>query len=175
MSWNNGLEWKKFKERMKKQAAWYRKEGMTEEQIQAMYEFDLAEFLRNRREAEHTQPIDCCIDDFDDETQNYLATKFPESFSTGMGVDYSNRYWWIDTIENNDLAEAVESLLDCEKEIITLYVYEGYSPREIAEDILHVCPSLVYKKIERIRKKLSRFSKSAFYRNLTFDGGVDNE
>ncbi len=175
MNWNNGAERKAFEERMKKQAEWYRKEGMTEEQIQAMYEFDLREFKSNRREIMHTVSLNCCIDDFDDDTQNYLAKTYLQSFTAGEEINYSNRYWWIGAIDNDDLAETVEGLLDCEKEIITLLVYEGYSVNEIANDYLHISPRVVYKKIERIRKKLSKFSKSAFYGKLTFDGGVDNE
>ena len=52
MSWNNGYETKKFEARQKKQAEEYRALGMTEEQIQAMYEFDLEQFKSERR---HTQ------------------------------------------------------------------------------------------------------------------------
>ena len=44
MSWNNGYERKKFEARQKKQAEEYKAQGMTEEQIKALYEFD----LRNR-------------------------------------------------------------------------------------------------------------------------------
>lgn len=49
MSWNNGYETKKFEARQKKQAEEYRALGMTEEQIQAMYEFDLEQFKSERR------------------------------------------------------------------------------------------------------------------------------
>lgn len=37
MSWNNGYERKKFEQEQKAQAKEYRKCGMNEEQIQAMY------------------------------------------------------------------------------------------------------------------------------------------
>ena len=48
MSWNNAYETKKFEAKQKKQAEEYRALGMTEEQIQAMYEFDLEQFNRER-------------------------------------------------------------------------------------------------------------------------------
>ena len=44
MSWNDGYERRKFEARQKKQAEEYRALGMTEEQIQAMYEFDLEQY-----------------------------------------------------------------------------------------------------------------------------------
>ena len=52
MSWNDGYERRKFEAKQKKQAEEYRALGMTEEQIQAMYEFDLEQFKSERR---HTQ------------------------------------------------------------------------------------------------------------------------
>ena len=55
MAWNNGLERMKFEAEQAKLAAEYHAAGMTEEQIQQMYEFDLEVFNGNRRFAEHTQ------------------------------------------------------------------------------------------------------------------------
>lgn len=55
MSWNDGYERKMFAKRQKKQAEEYRALGMTEEQIQAMYEFDLEQFKSERRNRMHTQ------------------------------------------------------------------------------------------------------------------------
>ena len=55
MAWNNGLERMKFEAEQKKLAAEYRAAGMSEAQIQQMYEFDLEVFNSNRRFAEHTQ------------------------------------------------------------------------------------------------------------------------
>ena len=48
MSWNDGYERKKFMAKMKKQAEEYRAAGMTEEQIKAMYEFDLGVYKSDR-------------------------------------------------------------------------------------------------------------------------------
>ena len=54
MSWNNGYERKKFELAQRRQAAKYRKLGMTEEQIEAMYKFDLEQFKSERRFYSHT-------------------------------------------------------------------------------------------------------------------------
>lgn len=48
MSWNNGYERRKFEQAQKSQAKEYRKYGMNEEQIQAMYLQDLQEYRNNR-------------------------------------------------------------------------------------------------------------------------------
>ena len=44
MAWINGLERKRFNEEQKRLAEQYRAAGMTEEQIEQMYQFDLVEF-----------------------------------------------------------------------------------------------------------------------------------
>ena len=55
MSWNDGYERRKFEAGQKKQAEEYRALGMTEEQIQAMYEFDLEQYKSDRCHYSHTQ------------------------------------------------------------------------------------------------------------------------
>jgi fucose permease len=78
MSWNNGHRRKQFEEKQKKQAEEYRVLGMTEEQIQAMYEFDLEQFKSDRNYYSHTQPLSAS--DFDegkeDESESTLFLKF---------------------------------------------------------------------------------------------------
>ena len=64
MSWNNGYETKRFEARQKKQAEEYITLGMTEEQIQEMYEFDLEQFKSERRHRMHTQQF--TSSDFDE-------------------------------------------------------------------------------------------------------------
>lgn len=53
MGWNNAYERKKFEAKQKKQAEEYRALGMSEEQIQIMYEFDLEQFNSNRSYYSH--------------------------------------------------------------------------------------------------------------------------
>lgn len=48
MSYNYAREKRKFDAEWKRKALWYRKEGMSEEDIEAMYRFDLAQFNRDR-------------------------------------------------------------------------------------------------------------------------------
>ena len=66
VSYNHGLEEKIFEEQWSKTAEEYRKSGMTEEQIVAIYEFDRKVFNSDRRYRERT------IDLFDNPSMKKL-------------------------------------------------------------------------------------------------------
>ena len=55
MSFNNGLERKKFENTWKKLRMEYAAAGMSKADIEEMYQFDLDMFRSERRYAEHTQ------------------------------------------------------------------------------------------------------------------------
>lgn len=84
MAWNNGLERKKFEAEQAKLAAEYRAAGMSEEQIQQMYEFDLSVFNSNRRFAEHTQQFPESPFEDGDEGQSPLYERFPEALTVSI-------------------------------------------------------------------------------------------
>ena len=86
MSYNHGLEEKKFKEQWQKTAEEYRKAGMTEKQIAEIYEFDREVFNSNRRYREKTVGL------FDNSNSRTLTVY--DDYST------NNRYGWIDEIED---------------------------------------------------------------------------
>ena len=91
MSWNNGYERKKFEERMKKQAEEYRREGMTEKQIQAMYDFDLAQFNSDRKYYRHTQEYEASsFDEGVDDSDNALLNRNADAFSVSYEEQYFN-------------------------------------------------------------------------------------
>ena len=118
MEWNNGLERKKFEEKMAKQASEYRRLGMSEEQIQAMYEYDKAEFNRERREAIHNQPLLGSIEDMEEEGQNPLLLRYSDRLSVELEQDEGDPFWWIDTLENEALIKAVRRLSYQEKMLL---------------------------------------------------------
>ena len=90
MSWNNGYERKKFMARMKKQAEEYRAAGMTEEQIQAMYEYDLDVFRSDRNYYEHTQEYEASsFEEGVDDSDNALLDRYADQFS----VSCEDRYF----------------------------------------------------------------------------------
>lgn len=147
MSWNDGKERKLFEKRQAILAEQYREVGMTEEQIQQMYEFDLAVYRSERIFYTHTQALEINFDDEDvGEVSNFLLECRAECFR-----NYSNRFWWVDELER--LYSVVKHLSDEEKELITLYVFDGYTQKEIA-NILHCPKSTLNDRMTRIKKKI---------------------
>ncbi len=136
MSWNNGYERRKFEAEQKKLAEEYRALGMSEEKIQAMYEFDLAQFNSKRRYYMHTQEFS--TSDFEegesDDSESTLLHKFFDELTVTIEYgSYSSRYWWIEEIEDEELAGRVRKLTAEEIEILTLVAFEGYSQVDAAE------------------------------------------
>ena len=145
MSWNNGKERKLFEKRQAILAEQYRSVGMTEEQIQQMYQFDLAVFRSERVFYTHTQALEINFDDEDvADVSNYLL-----ECQTEIYRDYSNRYWWMDELEK--LYKAALSLSDDEKELVTLYVFEGYTQKQIA-DKMNCSQVAIFKRLNKIKK-----------------------
>ena len=68
MGKNYAIERAKFERQQRQQAKQYRKLGMDEEQIQTMYEFDLATFRSDWRYEKHTQGL--AASSFGDGTQD---------------------------------------------------------------------------------------------------------
>lgn len=136
MAWINAYERNKFDEEQKRLAEEYRATGMTEYQIEQMQQFDLDLFRGERNYQMHTQPIDMrgFEENNQDESDNSLLKKFLEVMSCTMELDESakNRYWWIDMIENVSIVEKIKSLQQCDIELITLIVFEGYSQTDAA-------------------------------------------
>lgn len=136
MSWNDAYERRKFKENQKKQAAEYRALGMTEEQIQALYEFDLEQFRSDRRFYSHTQPLTASdfVEGKEDESESTLLLKFFDELTVTIdNCGEKSRYWWVDEIGDDDLLSGVKYLTQQQIEILTLIVFENYSQKEAAE------------------------------------------
>lgn len=158
MGWNDGIERKKFETRMKKQAEEYRAAGMTEEQIQAMYEFDLAQYKSDRRFYSHTQSLEVHEfedDDEGDESDNSLLKKFPEALTATDEDKYfsSTRFGWIESVKNEKLYDYLHDLDDLDLEILTMTVHEGYQLFELSE-VLKVPYRTVKFRFAKIKKNI---------------------
>ena len=160
MGWNNGMERKKFEERMKKQAKEYRAAGMTEEQIQAMYEFDLAQFKSDRAYYTHTQPLDVCeVNDDGDEVDDFFIRQYFDAFATYDDNEIlmkSSRFGWIETIDNPDLADELRKMCLLDKEILTRLAFEGYKLIQL-ESALRVPYRTLKYHLSDIKTKISKF------------------
>ena len=149
MCWNNGLERKKFEKRQAILAEQYRAVGMTEDQIQMMYEFDLAAFRSERIYYTHTQSLEIGNDD-DNEAACDISNFLLEYQQTEIFRDYSNRYWWIDELER--FYYVAMSLSEKERELITMYVFEGHTQEEMAE-ILNCPQTTISYHLRKIKKR----------------------
>ena len=165
MSWNNGYERRKFEQVQKAQAKEYRKCGMNEEQIQAMYLQDLQEYRNNRIYAIHIQSIEE-LDSDGEESRNALHKKFLLSMTCTMDMSECGRYGWINAMENTALYGAISKLTTDQKELLTLLYCDGYTQTEVA--------ALLHSNLLAINKRVSRLQNRI--RNLVAkNGGLGND
>ena len=157
MSWNDGYERKMFAKRQKKQSEEYRALGMTEEQIQAMYEFDLEQFKSERRHRMHTQPLQ--VEEFEendaDESDNTLLNEFFDELTCTIETSGDkSRYWWVEEIDDSETVKKIKSLSERDLEILTLMVIDELTHEEIAK-IMGVC----VRTIERVNARFKNLFK----------------
>ena len=144
MAWINGLERKRFNEEQKRLAEQYRAAGMTEEQIEQMYQFDLVEFNSRRR--------------FSDDDKSPLLEKYLAQLSTSLDFSFAgDRYGWVEEIEKPELIKGIKALSKEDIELITLYVFDDLTQNEIGVRF-GISQKAVSKRIEQIRKHLNKFS-----------------
>ena len=137
MPYNHGFERKKFFARQRRLRQQYERAGMTEAEILAMYQFDLAAFKNERRHREHTQQ------------------EAPEVFMmlASTADDEHPRLWWIEEIDNPVLAVLLKALPEADLELLTLYAIDAYSYAEIAA-FKGATRQAVSQKIKRLLKIL---------------------
>ena len=134
MSYSYAREKRKFDAEWKRKALWYRKEGMSEEDIEAIHRFDLAQFNRDRAYESRRRPLE-----------------------TACGSCYVQepieRYSWIDEVSDQQLAERLRKLSKSDIELLTLLIYDGLSQTEAA-DILDRKQYDISRQFARILKSL---------------------
>ena len=148
------IERAKFERQQRRQAEQYRKLGMDEEQIQTMYEFDLATFRSDWRYEKHTQGL--AASSFGDGTQDESKSALFEKFLVQLSVkpdDGHSREWWVEEIENPQLALALKGLSKSDLEFITRIVIEKATQMELSEE-LGISQQAVSKKWRKMKKIL---------------------
>ena len=158
MEWNNGKEPALFEKEQAKLPKEYLAAGMTEEQVQQMYEFDKAYLNLQQREARHTQHLEFNLSDEENdiETMNPLLKKFLQNFSLKDKHFETERFGWIEQIENKQLYIALNRLSKADKEILTMLLYDGMKQKEIAEQN-GVKKAAMSRKIKKKKKILKNF------------------
>ena len=151
MEWHDGTERRRFEREQAELRKQYLAAGMTEEQIQALHAYDREWYKSRRREAVHTQRLDIqTSEDEDVNKDNPLYKKFFEKLAVEDNhADYS-RYGWIDELENEELARAVNSLSDSDKELLTMLI-NGFTQSEIGAE-MGVSQQSVSKRIKKIQR-----------------------
>ena len=158
MGFHYGLEKRKFTEEWKKLYREDKAAGMSEEDIQAIYAFDLNMFRKNRTECQRTQPLSesACDDGSEQgESMSALLKKFSSALSTCDKYSFQAdpRFAWVDEMENDELYRKIISLPERDLDLLTLIAFEGYSQREVAE-IRGIAPAAICKKIAKLKKLL---------------------
>ena len=118
MNYNHGKAKKKFEREWKKTEAYFRENGMTEEQIAAMREFDLEAFKSDRRYAEHTADFSCA---------DSIMIPSPEEEEPEFDSDLK----WLDMLP----LELADRLKELKKEKLIAFYYHivyRYTLNEIA-------------------------------------------
>ena len=152
MAWNDGKERKKFEAQQEKFRKIYLENGMSEEQIQALYEFDKGEFKSRRRYSIHTQRLDFDSIEFDDkETDNPLFEKFLEALSITDEYMSEDRFGWVEEIADARILKAVKSLSIEQLELVTMLAFDDMNQTEISE-VFGVSQQSISKKIKKIKE-----------------------
>ena len=138
----------------------YREAGMSEDAIQAMYEFDLGVLNSERAYITNTMTVSGVADDgAAKETSDFKQYEKAVTV-TDTYHETKSRFAWIGEIENEQLLTALETLKVEDLEIITMYAYEGYDITEISK-VYGVSRPTISIKIKRITKFLKNFNFNA--------------
>ena len=133
---------------------------MSEDAIQAMYEFDLGVLNSERAYITNTMTVsgaadDCAAKETSDFKQYEKAVTVTDTYH-----ETKSRFGWIGEIENERLLSALEKLSEDDLKLLTLYTYEGYTVTEISK-VLGVSQPTISIKIKRITNFLKKFDFDA--------------
>ena len=134
MSFNKGYELKKFEAHWEKLRIEYAAAGMTEDAIQKMYDYDRQQFNSERTFVERTQEFTAPAYESSEEEASPLMLRYQEAITTKDTYhETKSKFVWIGEIEDEHLLSALEKLSDEDLELLTLYIYEGYSTVELSK------------------------------------------
>ncbi len=156
MSFNNGNERRKLNAKWEQLRVQYREAGMSEEAIQAMYEFDLG--VLNSERAYDANTVAVCDGEDDVDARKAADLKQYEAAITVTDTyhETKSRFAWIGEIENERLLSALEKLSEDDLKLLTLYVYEGYSTVELSK-VYGIAHQNISKRIIKITNFLKKF------------------
>ena len=155
MGFNYAKERRKFEAKWKRLRKEYEEAGMDEYAIEQLYLFDLEVFCSERSYSNHTQPLPDMHVSENTANHSTLLKKF-ESLSCELDeLAYSDRYFWIDTIDNPELASKLKQLTRPDLELLTLSAIDEHKQWEIA-GLLGCNQSVVSRRLKKIKKFLEK-------------------
>ena len=161
MSFNKGLELKKFEAHWEKLRVEYAAAGMAEDAIQKMYDYDRQQFNSERTFVERTQEFTAPAYESSEEEASPLMLRYQEAITTTDTYhETKSKFAWIGEIENERLLSALENLSEDDLKLLTFYAYEGYTVTEISK-VLGVSQPTISIKIKRITNFLKKFDFDA--------------
>lgn len=159
MKWNNGKEHAKFEKEQAELRKHYIELGMTEEQIQAMYDFDKSYLNLLQREARHTQKLDLGLFDEDeyDESKSPLLKKFFNKVSVEDKY-FDDHITWVEELENKEVYYAIKAMSERDRDVLSYLVFDDFTVTQTARRIRvsHQAISKKVKKFQRIFGKWLR-------------------
>lgn len=138
MSYNYARERRKFDGEWKRKELWYRKEGMSEEDIEEMRRFDLEQFNRDRAYESRRRPLETFC--------GSCYTMMPE-FNSGL-CD------WIEGLGDPRLSAKLCELPEADLELLTLLCVDSLSQEQTAH-VLGCTQQAVSKRLRKIKKYLA--------------------
>ncbi len=159
MKFNYRVKQLAFIEEWKRLEKEYKEAGMSEDAIREMKAFDWEMFKKERIYCMHNQLM--TVNYYPDGNKSDLSRpglmdKFFEEFSYEDKHFINDRYGWIECLDDEELIQNAKSLSLERKELLTKYVFDGKTHKEIAEE-MKTKKTLVTKKLTTIKKLLKKF------------------
>ena len=156
MGINFALARKKFNQTQEKLRKQYKEAGMTEKEIDAMYQLDLHQFNRDIAYQRHTQCLDVLAEpEMNEEGYSPLLCCFADQLTVYQQPSEKNKYWWLDEIEDEALLERLLMLPVEDLELIDQLAFQGLSQTEIGLQ-MSKSQSSISQRISTIRKRLKK-------------------
>ena len=143
-----------FQKEQEKLRRQYRKAGMTEEQIQDMYEFDLQQFNRDIAFYRRNQSLTACEEMMREEGLSPLLKKYYEQLTVVQQPSCEGKRWWLDEIEDEALLSCLMRLSEEDLEVVHRLAFCDCTQKELCA-ALGRSQSALSQKLKTIRKKLS--------------------
>ena len=156
MSFNNGNERRKLNAKWEHLRVQYREAGMSEDAIQAMYEFDLGVLNSERAYITNTMTVSGAADDCAAKETSDFKQYEKALTVTDIYHETKTRFTWVGEIQNERLHAGLEKLSDEEFQLVTLYFHEKYSTVELSK-VYGIAQQNISKRILKITKFLKKF------------------